>query len=77
MSRAALTNQEVLSLAETVDWWIPPGPGPHAPISLKDAVKKVCDQSGGTLFRPGGGGQPALWLQVDEVQRAARVLGIV
>jgi hypothetical protein len=74
MSRT-LSDDDLLALADRLDWWTPSWRGPHAMCTLRQALALALAHAPDplvpvSLFRAGLGKKlPAVWLQRADIER--------
>jgi hypothetical protein len=77
MSRTP-SDPELIAIADRMDWWMPSWQDAHRMRTLRQAIEEAMareDLERVTLFRAGGFGTPAVWLNADDVRRLANLFG--
>lgn len=70
-----MTDQDALKAADKPDWWMGPDGELKAMRSLRQALDAVASHAERTyLFRPGGFGDPAVWLGAEDIVRLRALL---
>jgi hypothetical protein len=73
MSRTP-TDAELVAIADRLDWWMPSWPDWQRMRTLRQAMEDALarpDLDKVTLFRAGAFGEPALWLNADDIRRVS------
>jgi len=75
MSRT-ISDAELLAIIDRPDWWVPNRPDVQRMRTLREAMEEAMardDFDRATLFRAGGFGAPAVWLDADDIRRLAKL----
>jgi hypothetical protein len=73
MSRTP-SDAELVAIADRLDWWMPNWPDVQRMRTLREAIDAAMgreDFERVTLFRAGGFGAPAVWLNAGDIRRLA------
>lgn len=63
-----MRNEEALAIADKPDWWLSRDGGAQSMRSLRQAIGAVAARDDRPfLFRPGGFGDPAIWLSPEQI----------
>ena len=78
MSRS-VSDSDLIALADKLAWWMPSWPGEERMRTLREAITEGMARPASErlmLFRAGGFGEPAIWLERDDLTRLSQLLNL-